>query len=93
MPKPQERSFGLMMLRAPSLTFANGGVVHFANGGGVDDYVPIVTAGGEVLIDPEIVEALGNGSEMLGKRKLAESVLKVRKQTIEHLKSLPRPIA
>jgi len=90
------------MMSRPTKTFANGGVVYFANGGGMghnggppmeDEYVPIITAGGEVLIDPEVVEALGNGSETLGKRKLAESVLKVRKQTIEHLKSLPRPIA
>jgi len=101
MPKPPQPSFGRMMSR-PTKTFANGGVVYFANGGGMghnggppmeDEYVPIITAGGEVLIDPEVVEALGNGSETLGKRKLAESVLKVRKQTIEHLKSLPRPIA
>jgi len=80
--------------RVPSpnraLGFADGG----GDGGvGGDEYVPIITAGGEVLIDPEIVEALGNGSEMLGKRKLAESVLHVRKQVIEHLKKLPRPVA
>jgi hypothetical protein len=66
----------------------------FADGGMVEDeYVPIVTAGGEVLIDPEIVLAIGNGSEMMGKRKLADSVLKVRKQTLDHIKSLPRPVA
>ena len=67
----------------------------FAQGGDVDEdgYVPIVTAGGEVLIDPEIVAALGNGSEMMGKRKLADSVLKVRKQVINELKKLPKPVA
>jgi hypothetical protein len=67
----------------------------FAQGGETDDdgYVPIVTAGGEMLIDPEIVAALGNGSEMLGKRTLAQSVLKVRKQVIDDLKKLPRPVA
>src|SRR5215475_10475251 len=66
----------------------------FAEGGDTgDDYVPIITAGGEVLIDPEIVAALGGGSEILGKRTLAQSVMKVRKQVIEELKKLPRPVA
>jgi len=74
----------------------------FAEGGGMghnggppmeDAYVPIVTAGGEVLVDPELVYALCDGSEMLSKRKLAESVVNVRKQTIAHLKKLPRPVA
>ena len=89
MPKAPQPSFGRMMGRVPS----PGRGLGFADGGDVgEEYVPIITAGGEVLIDPEVVEALGNGSEMLGKRKLAESVLRVRKQTIEHLKTLPRPV-
>jgi len=82
MPKPP----GMPGLGRPARGLADGGSVD-------DEYVPIITAGGEVLIDPEVVEALGNGSELLGKRKLAESVLKVRKQTIDHLKKLPRPVA
>jgi len=102
-PKPtMPRGMGM---GARTKTFSNGGVVYFADGGEMaglghnggppmeDEYVPIVTAGGEVIIDPEVVEALGNGSETLGKRKLAESVLKVRQQTIDHLKRLPSPVA
>jgi hypothetical protein len=74
--------------------FADGGMMGHNNGPPMedDDYVPIVTAGGEVLVDPEFVEALGYGSEMLGKRRLAESVVSVRDQTIKHLKKLPRPV-
>jgi hypothetical protein len=68
----------------------------FAKGGDIEDedgFVPIITAGGEMLVDPEIVAALGDGSEILGKRKLAQSVMKVRKQVIDELKKLPRPVA
>jgi len=80
---------------ARSRGFADGGSMMGHNMGPPmedEDYVPIVTAGGEVLIDPEWVEALGYGSEMLGKHKLAKSILNVRRQTIAHLKKLPRPI-
>lgn len=83
MPQARVPSLG----RSAGKGFAEGGDI-----GGGEEWVPIVTAGGEVLVDPEFVEALGNGSEMLGKRKLAESVLRVREQTIKHIKSLPRPV-
>jgi hypothetical protein len=80
--------------RGSTKGFAEGGNIGHNGGLPMDDeYVPIVTAGGEVLVDPELVEALGYGSEMLGKRKLAESVLSVREQTIKNLKKLPRPVA
>jgi hypothetical protein len=75
--------------------FAEGGTPGLGHNMGPpleDEYVPIITAGGEVLIDPEIVAALGNGSELMGKHKLAESVLKVRKQVIDELRKLPRPV-
>ena len=84
-------------MRAPTLGMAGlggrggKGARGFAEGGDVDDLTPIVTAGGEALVDPEIVEALGGGDPELGKKKLTSSMMKVRKQVIEHLKSLPRP--
>jgi hypothetical protein len=68
----------------------------FADGGDTDDgdheFTPIITAGGECIIDPEIVEALGGGDHDEGKRILAGSVDSVRKQTIAHMKKLPGPV-
>lgn len=79
-------------LKAPSIRMPTPRV-KYQQGGEVDDeYTPIITAGGEIAIDPEIVEELGGGDAEAGKRMLAESVTKVRKQVISHLKSLPRPV-
>lgn len=69
----------------------------FADGGAIDDdgYTPIITAGGEVVIDPEIVEELGRvtgGDAETGKKLLADSVTQVRKDTIKHMRSLPAPV-
>ena len=67
----------------------------FADGGETngDDFTPIITAGGEAVVDPEIVEALGGGDAEAGKKVLANSVRKVRSQTIAHMKKLPGPVA
>jgi len=73
----------------PKLGFADGGDVEADEAAG---YTPIITAGGEGVIDPEVVAALGDGDPEAGKAMLNESVAKVRKQLIEHLKSLPGPV-
>jgi hypothetical protein len=58
-----------------------------------NEFTPIVTAGGEIVVDPEIVAALGEGDPDSGKKMLANSVEHVRKQTIQHMKKLPGPVA
>lgn len=84
-------------LKTPTLGMGGLGKVGrdkgFAEGGDVgdDDLVPIVTAGGECLVDPEIVCELGDGDPDRGKKVLSDSVMAVRKHVIEHLKSLPKP--
>lgn len=82
-------------LRAPALrgfSSRSSGSKGFADGGEVDDLTPIVTAGGEALVDPEIVCALGGGDPDQGKKVLINSVMTVRGHTIKHLKKLPRPV-
>jgi hypothetical protein len=80
-------------LRAPTLRgFGGGANKGFADGGEVDDLTPIVTAGGEALVDPEIVCQLGDGDPGRGKKVLINSVLTVRNHTIKHLQKLPRPV-
>jgi len=77
------------------ITGRGAGGFGFAEGGDTGDdneWTPIITAGGECLIDPEIVEALGGGDHEEGKRILADSVKDVRRQTIAHLRKLPGPV-
>jgi hypothetical protein len=68
----------------------------FDEGGGIEDdtneLTPIVTAGGEMLVDPEIVMALGQGSIDEGKKALINSVMTVRKEVAKLSKKLPRPV-
>jgi hypothetical protein len=80
-------------LKAPALRGfgARSSTKGFADGGEVDDLTPIVTAGGEALVDPEIVCALGGGDPDQGKKVLINSVMTVRGHVIKHLKKLPRP--
>jgi hypothetical protein len=70
-------------------TFAEGGEI---DTGEVDDgTTPIITAGGEMLIDPEIVTALGGGDPEEGVRILHESIAGVRKQVQAYQRKLPKP--
>jgi hypothetical protein len=64
----------------------------FQAGGETDELTPIVTSGGEMIVDPEIVAAIGGGDPEAGKKHLINSVTHVRKQTAKHLKSLPGPV-
>ena len=64
----------------------------FQDGGEVDDdTTPIVTAGGEMIIDPEIVALIGGGDPEQGTKYLCNSVENIRKQVAKYQKKLPRP--
>lgn len=57
-----------------------------------EEHTPIITAGGEVIIDPEVVQAYGGGDIEKGKDILSKSVVHMRKQIVEQLRKLPGPI-
>lgn len=59
--------------------------------GGSTDTVPIVAAGGEYVIPPEDVAALGDGSLDDGHKILDQFVLKQRAKTVKTLEKLPGP--
>jgi hypothetical protein len=71
----------------PNVKYADGGVYEG------DEYTPIITAGGEMIIDPEIVAELGGGDAEEGKRILGASSMGVRKQVLAEMKKLPRPVS
>lgn len=64
-----------------------------AKGGKVYDGspVPVVVAGGEYIIKPDDVAAIGEGDLDAGHRALDSFVLKMRKKTVDTLKKLPGP--
>ena len=63
----------------------------YAEGGFAGDLVPIVAAGGEYVISPESVTAMGDGDMDHGHKELDEFVKKMRAKTIQTLKGLPGP--
>lgn len=69
------------------------GVSAFAKGGKVEkkSKVPIIAAGGEYVVEPEVVSAIGNGDVRRGHDILDKMVRNVRRQTIRELQSLPGP--
>lgn len=63
-----------------------------AEGGGItDDLVPIVAAGGEYVITPQQVAAIGKGDLDHGHKILDAFVKKTRAKTIDTLQKLPGP--
>lgn len=62
----------------------------FAGGGSVEP-VPIIVAGGEVILPPNIVRRIGNGDLDKGHDVLDKWVLETRKKHIDKLKSLKPP--
>jgi len=75
------------------LPVSSKGLPHgFAFGGQVnDDTTPIVTAGGEMIVDPEIITALGDGDPDRGVDIMHKSIAGIRKQVQAFNKTLPDP--
>lgn len=67
---------------APTMKFASGGE---------SGNVPIIAAGGEWVVPPEIVNDIGGGNMDVGHRTLDKFVLDVRKRNIQTLKNLKPP--
>ena len=63
----------------------------FAEGGMAGDHVPIVAAGGEYVIPPEVVTNVGGGDMNVGHTELDDFVLKMRAKTVKTLKGLAPP--
>jgi len=63
----------------------------FAGGGATGEHVPIVAAGGEYVIPPEVVVNIGGGDMDVGHTELDDFVKKMRAKTVKTLKSLPGP--
>lgn len=61
--------------------------IHRKDGGAV----PIMAAGGEYVVPPEVIARLGNGDLKRGHKILDQFVKSVRKQTIKTLQKLPSP--
>lgn len=56
-----------------------------------DDGTPIIVAGGEYTLSPEVVRQLGNGDLKQGHDILDQLVLSIRKQTINEMRKLKGP--
>jgi hypothetical protein len=69
--------------RSPQSPFARGGEAH--------EHVPIVAAGGEYIIAPEAVKAIGHGDMKTGHKVLDRLMLKFRKENIKDQKKLKPP--
>jgi len=63
----------------------------YATGGYTGQLVPIVAAGGEYVISPEVVANMGNGDMNVGHGELDAFVTKMRAKTVDTLKKLPGP--
>ena len=84
MPKPPRAAgLGNMDIRP--------GKLGFADGGEAPGEVPVMAAGGEHVLYPEQVEAVGGGNINNGYQILDEFVKHVRQNTIDGLKKLPGP--
>lgn len=81
----------------PSMRMARPRVRPFRQEGGEieepedDSHVPIIAAGGEYIIDPEVVKDIGHGDMKAGHSVLDKFVLQVRKHNINTLKKLKPP--
>lgn len=82
--------------RIPGMTGTPGadaqlGLPGKAEGGGIEDAVPIVAAGGEYVITPDDVRRIGEGDLDRGHQELDLFVKAMRAKTINTLKNLPGP--
>jgi len=66
---------------------------HFAEGGEAEgeDHVPVIAAGGEMVVPPHVVQEVGHGDISAGHRVLDQFVLSTRKRHIDTLKKLAPP--
>jgi hypothetical protein len=71
--------------------FQEGGGIQPEDGEIGDDRVPIIAAGGEYIIHPNVVQAVGHGDLTKGHEVLDKFVVHTRKKHIETLKKLPGP--
>lgn len=62
-----------------------------ASGGKASGLIPVVLAGGEYAIHPDVVKAIGDGDIHTGHEVLDKFVLHIRKELIKTLKKLPGP--
>jgi hypothetical protein len=76
-----------------SMTKPNVPKTGFAQGGATPDggAKEIIAAGGEMIVSPEQVRALGQGDQKRGHDYLDKIILAVRRHTAKQLKSLPGP--
>jgi hypothetical protein len=68
-----------------------GKLPHRASGGRINEPVPVVLAGGEYVLKPEEVAAIGDGDISVGHRVLDDYVKQYRDHVIKTLKGLPGP--
>lgn len=81
-PKPKIPSARPIPLRRRSKGFAEGGET---------ERVPIIAAGGEMIVEPETVMGIGDGDLDKGHKRLSKFVLAVRKKNIQTLRKLKPP--
>lgn len=78
-------------LKMASSIFAQGGKTHEGTVRGGDEGVDIMAAGGEFVIPPEVVAAVGGGNLDHGHQILDEWVMRMRKEHKKKLATLPPP--
>jgi hypothetical protein len=74
--------------RPPRMSFSDEGG---ARGEGQPGYADVIVAGGEYILSPQQVRAVGGGSLKLGHAALDRWVTQTRKEHIKKLASLPPP--
>jgi len=82
---------GFRILDAGLEKYGNAPQAYARGGGSSGPKVPIVAAGGEYVIPPEVVTAIGKGDIEVGHAELDDFVKKMRKQLIKTLQKLPGP--
>lgn len=86
MPRPPRPAPMMHMAPLRKIGAADGGEM-----GASADEQPILLAGGELEVAPELVEAIGGWDMDVGRRALDKAVVSIRKQTIADMLKLPGP--